>query len=60
MKPKTKKQIVKWLNDPYTDAAEYKLWGNGVALPCVGPWMSLSPGANGTDGFFCAVLERVP
>lgn len=35
MKPKTKKQIVKWLNDPYTDAAEYKLWGNGVALPCV-------------------------
>ena len=35
MKPKTRKQIVKWLNDPYTDAAEYKLWGNGVALPCV-------------------------
>lgn len=35
MKPKTKKQIVKWLNDPHTDAAEYKLWGNGVALPCV-------------------------
>ena len=35
MKPKTIKQIVKWLNDPYTDAAEYKLWGNGVALPCV-------------------------
>jgi DNA (cytosine-5)-methyltransferase 1 len=35
MKPKTKKQILKWLNDPYTDAAEYKLWGNGVALPCV-------------------------
>ena len=35
IKPKTRKQIVKWLNDPYTDAAEYKLWGNGVALPCV-------------------------
>ena len=35
MKPKTRKQIMKWLNDPYTDAAEYKLWGNGVALPCV-------------------------
>ena len=33
--PKTEKQIRKWLADPYTDAAEYKLWGNGVALPCV-------------------------
>ena len=33
-KPKTKKQIRKWLADPYTDSAEYKLWGNGVALPC--------------------------
>nr|WP_255568595.1 RsmB/NOP family class I SAM-dependent RNA methyltransferase [Neoroseomonas alba] len=32
----------------------------GVGVPCAGPWMSLSPGANGTDGFFCAVLERVP
>ena len=34
-KPKTDKQIAKWLKDPYTDAAEYKMWGNGVALPCV-------------------------
>ena len=34
-KPKTEKQIRKWLSDPYSDAAEYKLWGNGVALPCV-------------------------
>lgn len=33
-KPKTEKQIRKWLTDPYTDSAEYKLWGNGVALPC--------------------------
>ena len=33
-KPKTEKQICKWLSDPYTDSAEYKLWGNGVALPC--------------------------
>ena len=28
-KPKTEKQIRKWLADPYTDSAEYKLWGNG-------------------------------
>ena len=34
-KPKTSKQIRKWLIDPYSDSAEYKMWGNGVALPCV-------------------------
>ena len=34
-KAKTLKQIAKWLKDPYSDAAEYKMWGNGVALPCV-------------------------
>ena len=33
--PKTEKAIRKWLADPYTDAAEYKLWGNGVCLPIV-------------------------
>ena len=31
---KTDNQIRKWLRDPYTDSAEYKLWGNGIALPC--------------------------
>ncbi len=34
-KPKTHAQIVKWLKNPYSDSAEYKMWGNGVALPCV-------------------------
>lgn len=34
-KPKTRKQIVKWLQHPHTDSAEYKMWGNGVALPNV-------------------------
>ncbi len=34
-KPKTEKQLRKWLADPYTDAAEYKLWGNGISLPIV-------------------------
>ena len=34
-KPKTRNQIVKWLRQPHSDSAEYKLWGNGVALPCV-------------------------
>lgn len=34
-KPKSEKQIRKWLADPYTDSAEYKMWGNGCALPNV-------------------------
>lgn len=31
-KPKTGKQIRKWLADPYTDSAEYRIWGNGICL----------------------------
>ena len=31
-KPKTRSQIVKWLQNPYTDSAEYRLWGNGICL----------------------------
>ena len=34
-RPKSRKQIFKWLQNPYTDSAAYKMWGNGVALPCV-------------------------
>ena len=34
-RPKSENQIIKWLKNPHSDAAEYKLWGNGVALPCV-------------------------
>lgn len=26
-------QIVKWLQDPYSDSEVYKMWGNGVTLP---------------------------
>ncbi|MCD8196107.1 MAG: DNA cytosine methyltransferase [Lachnospiraceae bacterium] len=33
-KPKTEKQVRKWLADPYSDSAEYKLWGNGIQLNC--------------------------
>ncbi len=35
MKPKTDNQIKKWLKNPHSDSAEYKMWGNGVALPNV-------------------------
>ena len=34
-KMKSDKQVAKWLKDPYSDSAEYKMCGNGVALPCV-------------------------
>ena len=26
--------MVKWYNGLHTDSAEYKMWGNGIALPC--------------------------
>ncbi len=34
-KGKTDNQIIKWLKNPHSDSAEYKMWGNGVALPNV-------------------------
>lgn len=29
----TREQMVKWYNGLHTDSAEYKMWGNGIALP---------------------------
>ena len=29
-KPKSHKQIEKWLKNPYSDSATYKMWGNGI------------------------------
>ncbi|MGL4791258.1 MAG: DNA cytosine methyltransferase [Anaerotignaceae bacterium] len=34
-KTKSKKQLIKWLQNPHSDSAQYKMWGNGVALPNV-------------------------
>ena len=34
-KPKTDNQIRKWLQNPHTDSAEYRMWGNGCSLPVV-------------------------
>ena len=34
-KPKTDNQIRTWLQNPHSDSAEYKMWGNGVSLPVV-------------------------
>ena len=33
-KEKTDNQIGKWLQNPESDSAKYKMWGNGIALPC--------------------------
>lgn len=30
----SKEQLLKWYNKLHTDSAEYKTWGNGIALPC--------------------------
>lgn len=32
-KPRTRNQIAKWLKDPQTDSAEYRMWGNSLAIP---------------------------
>ena len=32
--PRKRAQIIKWLKNPYSDTALYKMWGNGIALPC--------------------------
>ena len=32
-KPKTRNQIAKWLKNPQSDSAEYKMWGNSLAIP---------------------------
>lgn len=31
-RPKSREMVQKWLQDPYRDAAEYRLWGNGICL----------------------------
>jgi DNA (cytosine-5)-methyltransferase 1 len=33
-KPKTRNQIRKWLTSPHSDSAEYRMWGNSLAIPC--------------------------
>jgi len=33
-KPKSRAQIIKWLQDPHSDSKEYAMWGNGICLNC--------------------------
>ena len=30
----TRDQMLSWYNKLHTDSSEYKMWGNGIALPC--------------------------
>ena len=34
-KPKQRSRLLNGYKSPHSDSAEYKMWGNGVALPCV-------------------------
>lgn len=34
-RPKKDNEVLKWMSAPYKGADEYRLYGNGVALPCV-------------------------
>ena len=50
-KPKSRKQVEKWLKNPYSDSAAYKMWGNGIYIG--NAWFVLAgiayyanPGAN--------------
>ncbi len=33
-RPKDEKAVKRWLKNPVSDTALYKMWGNGIALPC--------------------------
>ncbi|MDR1465290.1 MAG: DNA cytosine methyltransferase [Oscillospiraceae bacterium] len=33
-RPKSRNQIIKWLKNPHSDSAEYKMWGNGICVCC--------------------------
>jgi DNA (cytosine-5)-methyltransferase 1 len=33
-RPKSCNQIIKWLKNPHSDSAEYKMWGNGICVCC--------------------------
>lgn len=34
-RPKDEKAVRRWMKNPASDTELYKMWGNGIALPCV-------------------------
>jgi len=49
-------------NDKFRAVPVAEVWAEISDSPCpaAGPFLTLSPARNGTDGFFVAILERVP
>lgn len=33
-RPKDEKAVRRWMKNPASDTELYKMWGNGIALPC--------------------------
>lgn len=48
-KPISKERLISWLNKLHTDSAEYKMWGNGIALPCATDVLSRISKAHNCD-----------
>ena len=62
VKDYTKAQILTWYNKLYTDSAEYKMWGNGIALPpalyCMQGMVDVLSGKENTDqGYESQIAE---
>ena len=50
----TKAQMLTWYNGLHTDSSEYKMWGNGIALPCA---LYVMQGIQDTLGSCCTVQD---
>ena len=54
VKTYTKEQMLKWYNGLHTDSSEYKMWGNGIALPCA---LYVMQGIQDALGSCCTVQD---
>lgn len=62
--PDENEKQIEWFlseHDDFRTMDASVIWANSVgdSCPVSGPWLRLSPATTQTDGFFCAVLERV-
>lgn len=54
VKTYTKEQLLTWYNGLHTDSSEYKMWGNGIALPCA---LYVMQGIQDALGSCCTVQD---
>ena len=64
-KPKTHRQIIRWLQNPHTDSAEFMAYGNSVAVPCVffvlaGIVWAMEEGEQNENDFFSSNIILPP